>query len=375
MKKTRWFIAILFAIATFSVYAAAGPGIDYGPWLTGVTQHSVTVKWGSSPSVGKVEYGPTAALGREAEAVYAGGVHQAELTSLAAGARCYYRVTGGGETGKLQSFLTAPEPTAPFHFGVLSDTQGAPSAYAAVIEPLKATDPAFVLHNGDLVDYPFVDLEWRHFWGVTDRLAGQAPYFPVRGNHDGMLGGKQHFALYWSNPRNNSVISRSVYSFQYGNTYFIALDINEPYAAGSPQHQWLARQLAYAKIRPDVKHCIVYAHFPPYSCSAHGADANVLEFRAAVVPLFEKYDIDLSLAGHDHGYQRSVVNGITYVVAGCASSRTYSCNPQSWTLKCEKTTNFANIAIDGEAMRVEARRPDRSLIDSFTITHDFHGRS
>jgi predicted phosphodiesterase len=363
----------VLAIALVSVSATAWAGIDYGPWLTGVTQNAITVKWGSADAAGMVEYGATDALGQEADTVYANGVQEADLTSLATGTRYYYRVTSGGDTSDIHSFLTAPDENAAFHFAVISDTQGDISVYHSIAEALLPTEPEFVLHNGDLVSYPFLDSQWTNFWSVTDLVAGDAPYFPVRGNHDGLPGGKQHFELYWSDPMNEGTVSRSSYSFQYGNTYFVALDINEPYFAGSAQHQWLEDQLAYAKSLPSVKHCIVHAHFPPYSCSHHGNDPDVLAFRASVTPLFEKYDIDLYMSGHDHTYQRSVVNGLTYLVTGCSASDQYDCNPQAWTVVCEKTANYSYIVIDGDEISVEAHRPDNSLIDSFTIDHNYHG--
>jgi hypothetical protein len=93
-----------------------------------------------------------------------------------------------------------------------------------------------------------------------------------------------------------------------------------------------------------------------------------------VVPLFEEYGIDLFMSGHDHTYQRSVVNGLTYLVTGCASGRIsgYACDPEEWTVMCEQTQNFSAIEIDGTQINVVVRRPDSSLIESFTINHDFH---
>jgi hypothetical protein len=171
---------------------------------------------------------------------------------------------------------------------------------------------------------------------------------------------------------NEGTVSRSTYSFQYGNTYFIALDVDVVYYAGSDQYRWLEDQLEYAKSQPSIKHCIVHAHFPPFSCSNHGEDKDVIAFRRAMVPLFQEYDIDLYMSGHDHTYQRSVVNGLTYLVTGCASGRLYDCDPRDWTVVCEKTANYSYIEIDGTQISVEARRPDNSVIDSFIIDHDFH---
>ncbi len=374
--KTKSQTLILVTMTLVLLTASTGwAGIDYGPWLTGVTQNAVTVRWASPDAVGTLEYGTTESLGLEVNSVFANNVHQVNLVSLEAGTRYYYQVSSGSDTSTIHSFVTAPAAETPFHFAVISDTQVNQSVYQSIMDLVLPTKPAFVLHNGDLVEYPFMESLWADFWEVTDQLAGDAPYFPVRGNHEKLPGGYDHFVLYWTTPLSAGTVSPSTYAYQYGNTVFINLDIGEPYFAGSDQYNWLKQQLQAAKEDPSVKHCIVHAHYPPYSCSSHGDDNNVLAFREAVVPLFEQYDIDLCISGHDHNYQRSVVNGITYLVAGCSSGRTrgYGCDPQEWTALCEKGNNFAYIEIEGTEIRVEARRIDGTVIESFTIDHDYHG--
>jgi len=374
MKKRERQVCFGLCWTLLFIGSTAWAGIDYGPWLTGVTQNGVTVKWASGEGDGLVEYGETESLGLDADTVYDSGIHRADLSDLATGTRYYYRVSSGGSTSVIQSFLTAPEATAPFHFGVISDTQGDPSYYLANVESLSPFEPAFVLHNGDQVSNPLEDSEWVNFWSVTDLLAGRAPYFPVKGNHDFKLGGSWRFKTYWTSPMNEDLFSVSTYSFQYGNTFFINLDCNRLFFTGSDQYQWLKAQLQMAKRRSSVKHCIVHAHFPPFSTSNHGSDFNVLWFRQAIVPLFEAYDIDLYMSGHDHTYQHSEENGIPYLVTGCSASGLYDCGePASWSVLCEKTQNFAVVSVDGYQIHVEARRPDNSVIEEITIDHNFHG--
>ena len=43
--------------------------------------------------------------------------------------------------------------------------------------------------------------------------------------------------------------------------------------------------------------------------------------RSDLVPLFEKYDVQMVFSGHDHDYERGTVNGIKYVVTGGGGER------------------------------------------------------
>jgi hypothetical protein len=51
--------------------------------------------------------------------------------------------------------------------------------------------------------------------------------------------------------------------------------------------------------KPDSK---VAMHHPPYLAGMRGSD---LEVRDAFSPIFERYGVQVVLAGHDHDYQRS----------------------------------------------------------------------
>ncbi|MFQ5948135.1 MAG: metallophosphoesterase, partial [Acidimicrobiia bacterium] len=69
---------------------------------------------------------------------------------------------------------------------------------------------------------------------------------------------------------------------------------------------------------------IVAMHHPPYSAGYHGSDIDI---RRAFSPIFERYHVQLVLAGHDHDYQRSEpINGVTYVVSGAAAKT----RPTGW---------------------------------------------
>ena len=74
---------------------------------------------------------------------------------------------------------------------------------------------------------------------------------------------------------------------------------------GRPNLQtlWLERTLARARRDPDVDMIVVFMH----QCALSSARANGsdLGIRRAWLPLFDRYEVDLVLCGHEHNYERS----------------------------------------------------------------------
>ena len=75
-----------------------------------------------------------------------------------------------------------------------------------------------------------------------------------------------------------------------------------------PQAVWLKQDLA-ANTQPWT---VVYFHHPPYTKGSHNSDteAELINMRQKIVPIFERYKVDLVLSGHSHSYERSyLING------------------------------------------------------------------
>lgn len=105
------------------------------------------------------------------------------------------------------------------------------------------------------------------------------------------------------------------YTFKKGNTRFFALDSNY---MNSEQLEWLGAQLQAS----SEKWKICFFHHPLYSdAKYHGPD---LDLRAQLVPLFERYGVDVVFSGHDHVYERiKPQNGIYYFVMGSSGELRY----------------------------------------------------
>jgi hypothetical protein len=74
--------------------------------------------------------------------------------------------------------------------------------------------------------------------------------------------------------------------------------------SGGAQTRWLEATLRAAAADRDIDWIVVQMHQDALSSSAkgNGSDKGI---REAWLPLFDRYDVDLVLRGHDHDYERS----------------------------------------------------------------------
>lgn len=108
---------------------------------------------------------------------------------------------------------------------------------------------------------------------------------------------------------------RNYYTFKKGNARFFALDSNY---MNPEQLDWLQNQLKAS----NAQWKICFFHHPLYSdAKYHGPD---LDLRAQLIPLFEKYGVNVVFSGHDHVYERiKPQNGTYYFVMGSSGQLRY----------------------------------------------------
>ena len=173
-------------------------------------------------------------------------------------------------------------------------------------------------------------------------LSAGAELLPVLGNHDVEAGHGDAQAAALGMP------SRW-YERRLGDMLFIGLDSTQP--DNADQMAWLEQVLAASNARWKI----VALHHPPYSAGYHGSDRDV---RAAFAPVFERYGVDLVLAGHDHDYQRSIpINGVTYVVTG-AGAKTRPTNSADFTAVSYSTRHVVEIGVWPNRLELRAVNQD-----------------
>lgn len=136
-------------------------------------------------------------------------------------------------------------------------------------------------------------------------------FFPTIGNHDLVADGIQPYLDYFSLPGNERY-----YDFIWGPVHFFALDSEPTEPDGtdmySVQAQWLKEGLAASTTVWNV----VYDHYPPYSSGYHGSIAYMRW-------PFASWGADVVFSGHDHDYERLMVDGIPYIVDGLGGGAIY----------------------------------------------------
>jgi Purple acid Phosphatase, N-terminal domain/Calcineurin-like phosphoesterase len=285
--------------------------------------------------------------------------YHAELEGLRPGTSYSYAVTADNDSRRgdpfRAAFQTAPSGRMPFRFTSFGDlatpnTQWVLSYGQAVyaVAAVESFQPLFHLLNGDLC---YADLNptvqpevWRDFGNNNQTSAANRPWMPALGNHEIEFdNGEQGYTSYLTRYRlpDNGVrgFRGNWYSFVVGSALFISLDAgdviyqdagafnagpapltpvastgNPPIAAGTSlyvrgysqgaQTRWLQRTLAEGRSDPGIDWIIVQMHQDACTSSLHGNGSD-LGIRETWLPLFDQYQVDLVVCGHDHDYERS----------------------------------------------------------------------
>lgn len=280
-------------------------------------------------------------------------------------------------TPNVLSFRTAPSKgkRQPIKVILAGDSRGGNDKIALNADRLAAIGAAFWVFNGDFTDFSQQD-QWDGWFDAMHPILHTSPLMPVQGNHEvfpPMYYGQ--FAL----PMSAGVpdaYKEHAWSMNYANVHIVGLDSTSA-AAASDQAAWLDADLATARADPDIDWIIAAMHYPAYSaCTNHGSTAWVQKYW---VPLFEKHNVDLVFAGHDHDYERSwpwvnnnkAAKGPVYVVAGGFFADGYTNGSDIWTAVSEhgNKSNYVVMTVDGKTLSFIAYSGDGSAqLDTYSLS-------
>ena len=180
------------------------------------------------------------------------------------------------------------DPCSPIRFVVLGDGRAGrdgigPSAYfEGLLTEVLARQPAFIVHTGDLVKDGHSRAEWSHY---LDTLPPVPPIISVRGNHDR---GRPFLEL--------GLAEGAVFSVVMGPVTIVGVDTEVSTV------DTILLRLEAKLASAQTPFLIVVHHRPIWSRGTHGSDERGWNKR--LVPLYERYGVDVVLAGHDHNYER-----------------------------------------------------------------------
>lgn len=314
--------------------------------------------------------------------------NQVTVTGLEEGKTYYYSYTENGAWSKAEAFTVQPDDE--FTVLYVSDAQIGRSGDENLEEILirdtcgwhytvnkmltKYPNAAFAISGGDQFQSPDSITQMKAY--LSPEKLRSLPVANAIGNHD------DDSSLYdeiFNNPNEVFELLPSEagtgYYYTYGDVLFITINSNNTFLPDT------ARVLRKAvKAYPDAKWRVVTMHHNPYSASL--SDKDYSEERVLFSSLYDCYDIDLVLSGHDHLYSRTEVmhggkttdgEGTVYVQSSSASGSNYDPLPDetasfivsSFDVRVPTYTalTFTENAIIGTTYRTDTDE----IIDSFNV--------
>ena len=366
-STTRTWLAIAAGL-WLALPASAQAGILRGPVLHPVGPGAVSVSWDTSgEEIGRVEVRGPDGLPIELSETELGTHHVLNFEGLAHWGRYTYQVAGAPGTSGGGTFTVAGDDRRAFHFTVAGDTRTQPFYHRAVLDRVLAERPLIHINTGDLVASGEVAAQWDTFFRVERELLRRVPLLPVVGNHD-----KDPNTLYDDLWRLPGVRDQALwYSVRLGNLVLLSIDYSQVGDGQTEQDLWLAAELAAAEADPELDHIVPSLHVPPLSSGPHGNDLDLL---ARLQPLFSQHGVQLVLCGHDHSYERSLYEGIHYVVAGGGgapqggSLASTAPNPQEHSQIFVFAYSYARIDVSGTRLVLTAFDLDGDRLDRVEIS-------
>lgn len=327
--------------------------------------------------------------------------YQVRFEDLKPATEYCYRVGDGATWSEWNTFRTAAAKPEPFRFLYFGDEQNDIRSKCARVFRTAcryAPDARFLLHAGDLVTEGWDDALWSEWCAALGFISAAIPSIATPGNHDMHRASSEscsdqarraspqyhaHLAMPLNGPEGIEPLQGEAFYVDYQGVRIISINANAYVNDDSESelHQrvadaqllWLDQVLAN-----NPNHWTIVTHHQPiYSA---GKDRDNKALREALVPLYDKYHVDLVLQGHDHHYARSQrlvdshpVNadqpGTTYVVSVCGS-KMYPKNPMFESLMVTMVGElqmFQVITVDGDTLTLDAYSVDGKKIDSFDL--------
>ena len=371
--------------------------VVHSPYLQNMHQDRVTIVWSTRENLSAVvqystdqsfsQSGPAPVIGVFPPAItglsYQFYQYRVELTGLAQNTSYHYRVLAGGQditTDGERQFTTAPA-SQPFRFLAFGDSGLGSSAQLALALRMAGEQANLVLHVGDIAyESGTYDEFTANYFSYYYTIMRRVPFFPVPGNHEYYTNLAAPYLGLNIVPTDNvpGADQGRYYSFDWGAAHFVAVDANLLDPAVPAFASARARMLAWLDEDLSTTQApwkIVYWHQIPYPVFHHADDPVCLAARQQLVPIVEKYGVQLVLTGHEHEYLRTKVlhannpvasgSGTVYVSTGggggglhplCAADNPPDVPPDTVCplppLVAYQTSSYHYLAVDVSASQI-----------------------
>lgn len=342
-------------------------GILKEPYLMNPTPTSLSVGWetttktSASVSICKTETPKECTVFQSDKETT---LHIVNLSQLSPDTRYTYTIQFEKNDQKYylpsSSFKTVPDNSDEFTFFLYGDSRALINRHTQIIDLILndsyKDDALFVLHAGDFVNYGYAwDLWNENFFEPSSKLFRELPIIPVPGNHEQ---NQPYYYDYFDLPNNEAF-----YTFTQGPVQFFAINTNIAFSTKSEQYKWFEQELKNSKSRWKI----VMFHHPPFSCAVARKPGNK-RVQQYLVPLMEKYNVDLVLLGHDHLYGRTKsINGVTYVTSGGGGSGLYSEQADEYSPICIKKFHYVRFKVNRRSIFWQAIDTEGTVIDEFSL--------
>lgn len=170
------------------------------------------------------------------------------------------------------------------------------------LEAAVAQDPdvSFIISAGDQVNKTGQPKEEEYAGYLSADVLSYLPVATAIGNHDSL---NPDYQYHFNNPNATDYGTTAAggdYYYSYGNGLFIVLNTNNYNVA---EHKQAIAQAVASD--PDAAWRIVTIHQDIYGSGLDHSDTDGMILRTQLTPIFDQYDIDVVLQGHDHTYSRS----------------------------------------------------------------------
>jgi hypothetical protein len=298
------------------VLAASPPALAVeivrGPIIQSPAPGQLVVAWETDvPAAGLVAYGEKGALDRHAESSFAATRHEITLQGLAPGVEAGYRVFAGTAHSRLHAFRVPPAEGEPVGFLVFGDNRSTHLSHRSVVESMLPHVSHALVNTGDMVNRGDLLQDWDMFFAVERPLLASTVSFHVMGNHDRYGGSTKLFERFFVQPSSPHAAERDFF-VDMGCVRFVLLDYAVTAKKASTQKAWLAAVLAEGRTLAHISHLVVAIHNGLHSNGPHGPNKSLL--KAGLDDVMREHSVSVVMAGHDHGYERGIVDGLRYMV-------------------------------------------------------------